>query len=167
MQEMWKDLAGYEEKYEVSNMGYLRNKKSGKILNGSVNADGWVTVTVRDGPQKQRYMHKVVSETFLGAAEGRRASHKDGNKLNNRSDNLVYVAVESAKHPNHRNVGKPEIQKKPIRATNLESGKTVLFSSLEAVKRMHLNFVKVFLCITGMRKEYAGRRWEYVEEGSL
>ncbi len=37
--------------------------------------------------------HRVVAETFLGAASGRTVNHKDSNKLNNAVSNLEYLSA--------------------------------------------------------------------------
>ena len=56
---MWID---YNEKYEVSSDGHIRNKKSGRILHEFINKNGYL-ITQFDG--KTRTVHRVVASVYL------------------------------------------------------------------------------------------------------
>lgn len=58
-------------------------KKNGYMMVDLVSEDGTVTPC---------YVHRLVAETFVPNPHGKkRVIHKDGNKLNNRADNLEWV----------------------------------------------------------------------------
>lgn len=87
--EVWRP-SNYAENYEVSNDGNIRNLKTGKILKGSTDSQGYKTVSVRiNDKQKTKKVHRLVADAFLEEdIRGIRVSHKDGNKRNNKIDNL-------------------------------------------------------------------------------
>lgn len=100
MNENWKEIAGYEGKYEVSNFGRVRSMPridtTGRHLpmrvqklvifntNGHLRAAlSWACKTKRES------VHRLVLQTFLGPCPaGMQACHNDGNPKNNRIDNL-------------------------------------------------------------------------------
>ena len=100
--EIWKWIDGYEGEYQISNYGRLksyRKDKSGKIMS-NINKNGWYfTVNLIDnkGKRKTERIHRLVARTFIGdIPKGYHVHHKDGNKQNNKVDNLEII--HPAKH---------------------------------------------------------------------
>ena len=91
MQEIWVTIP-FGQFYEVSDKGHIRNIKTGKMLSGWINEDGYRRVTLSEGKKhKSFYVHKLVAEAFLGACpEGEQVRHWDGNPGNNDLSNLLY-----------------------------------------------------------------------------
>jgi hypothetical protein len=91
MQEIWQPIP-FGTCYEVSNKGRVRNTKTGKILTGTINEDGYRRVCLSAGKKhKSFYVHKLVAEAFLDAPlEGQQVRHWDGNPDNNDLSNLLY-----------------------------------------------------------------------------
>lgn len=99
-QEIWKDIPGYEGKYQASTLGNVRSvereiiRSDGKkhrlksrVLRHSANS-GYPHVNLEGKTHK---VHSLVALTFLGnRPEKNDVRHKDGNKGNNRVDNLEY-----------------------------------------------------------------------------
>lgn len=73
--------------YEVSNLGNVRNTKTGKVLKPTLNKpNGWYRVSLGG---KREYVHRIVVESFNGCdLKGVYIHHKDGNKTNNAITNL-------------------------------------------------------------------------------
>lgn len=119
--ETWKDVSGFEGKYQVSNLGRVkslartRNKHHypEKILNTThrLTKDGYARVTLRDdfGINHEYRVNKLVALTYLPNPSNKETvNHKDGNKLNNEVTNLEWATrSENMKHAYRHNLKKP------------------------------------------------------------
>lgn len=88
-QEIWKLAPGFEELYEVSSLGRVRNRIDKHLKAFSV----YPTVhLIKDGMRREAYVHKLVLTAFKGdAPEGKPiCRHLDGNSLNMREENLEW-----------------------------------------------------------------------------
>lgn len=100
MQEIWKPIEGYENLYQISNLGrvkslpkpYKNNAISKeKILNPRINDNGYCVVELYKERKRKVYrIHKLVIQNFIGNNDKLDVNHLDGNKQNNRLDNLEY-----------------------------------------------------------------------------
>lgn len=111
MKEIWKDVAGYEGRYKVSNKGRVKSLISGKILKNQSDKYGYQYVKLSNGKRgsyKHMSIHRLVALAFIPNPENKpEVNHKDGNKRNNYVDNLEWVTpkenVEHAYRNNLRN----------------------------------------------------------------
>lgn len=89
MQEIWKNVVDYEEKYEISNLGRIR-QKYGKVRKKYLNKYGYEYTTLNlNGVKKHKTIHQLVCASFIPSFKyGMHVNHKDGNKQNNCLDNL-------------------------------------------------------------------------------
>ncbi|NNS06224.1 NUMOD4 motif-containing HNH endonuclease [Erwinia sp. JH02] len=89
--EIWKNTQYVN--YEVSNLGNVRNSKTGKILTNSLGrSNGYYKVTLSvGGKSKPIEVHRLVAVTFLGSQAGKVVHHEDEDKLNNNLSNLRWV----------------------------------------------------------------------------
>jgi hypothetical protein len=103
MKEIWKDIKGYEGLYQVSNLGRVKSFK-GKTpvifkLNSAVT--GYKECALRkDGNKEVIGVHRLVVMHFLPPQPDKPwVNHKDGDKINNRVDNLEWsTPSENNKH---------------------------------------------------------------------
>ena len=104
MKEIWKDIPGYEGRYQISNFGntrtlnYKRTKKI-KLLKHDKTWNGYHTVVLRTGGAGSKQIHPLVSRLvatmFIPNPDKKDfVNHKDGNRDNNRVDNLEWVSKE-------------------------------------------------------------------------
>ena len=111
MEEIWKDIEGYEGIYQVSNLGRLRSLdryytkphprngvqtrylKKGQIVKTFVGRNGYVGAVLKfERKQKNFMMHRLVAKAFVpGYFDGADVNHKDCNRQNNRADNLEWM----------------------------------------------------------------------------
>jgi hypothetical protein len=104
--ETWKPVVGFEDRYRVSNLGRIKGLRPGKkytgnhILTEYVHSNGYVYICLYDNRGHTIRLHRVVAEAFIGTRPtGYQVNHKDGDKANNRIENLEYVtASENAIH---------------------------------------------------------------------
>tara|TARA_R110002073_G_scaffold307882_1_gene477703 strand:- start:41 stop:508 length:468 start_codon:yes stop_codon:yes gene_type:complete len=92
--EEFKDIKGYEEMYQVSNLGNVKSLArkgclTDRIMKPSVDAHGYLQIPLRkDGKTKCRKIHKLVADTFLNTEPcGHRLFVKHINK--DKSDNSL------------------------------------------------------------------------------
>lgn len=97
MNEIWKDIPGYESKYQVSNLGNVRSlnylRTGGiKLLTQGTDKRGYKRVGLyKDGKRKRYLVHRLVAMTFISNYDDLpQVNHKDENKANNCVDNLEW-----------------------------------------------------------------------------
>ena len=105
MEEIYKDVVGYEGVYQVSNIGNLKCCKTGLIKTYYLEKNGYYSITLRkNGIGKTRKVHQLVAESFLNH---KRCGHKlvvnhiDFNKANNKVDNLEIVTNRENSNRKH------------------------------------------------------------------
>lgn len=101
MQDIWKDITGYEGIYQVSDTGKVRSLKLGRELTATPDNRGLCRVSLRkDGRVDRPYIHQLVMQEFGERKEGSKLiAHKDGNAANNDISNLYWVECEWNKKP--------------------------------------------------------------------
>jgi hypothetical protein len=97
--EIWAKVPNYEQFYEISNHGrFARLKPDGRVIRKLNICTHYLSVSVKSinkKPQKSLYIHKLVANVFIGARpDGMVIRHLDGNRYNNRVDNLSYGTVQ-------------------------------------------------------------------------
>jgi hypothetical protein len=114
----WKQIAGYEGLYEVSNKGLVWSLRRQIVLKAFPSGNGYLHVALhKDGRQKTRYIHKMVAAAFIGRCPaGMEVLHGDGDQTNNHRTNLRYGThaenvQESVKHGTHASTRKTRCPK--------------------------------------------------------
>ena len=100
--EIWKPIVGYEEYYEVSNLGRVKRVKGGdgtrleKILKGARYATGYIMVGLcANSKQKNCSIHRLVAMAFLPNPENKPCvNHINGVKTDNRVENLEWSTYQ-------------------------------------------------------------------------
>lgn len=100
MQEEWRAVSGWEDMYEVSNLGRVRSiKKKGLIIASFVEKDGYIVVSLKS-PRFIKKLHRLVAIAFIPNPENKpQVNHIDSNRSNNYVSNLEWVTPkENTQH---------------------------------------------------------------------
>ena len=118
MNEVWKDIDGYDGKYQVSNLGNVRSTRFYgheriRVLKPQRNGKGYLKVGLVDcyGKTRQRAIHRLVAETFIPNPDNlEMVNHKDEDGTNNTVENLEWCTrsynqlYSLEKHPERNKV---------------------------------------------------------------
>lgn len=91
--EEWKDIDGYDGKYQVSDMGRVRNAVKGNVFNSTKkNKWGFLIIGLyKDKISNKIQLHRLVAIMFIDNPDGKECIiHIDGNKMNNKASNLQW-----------------------------------------------------------------------------
>ena len=108
MSEEWKQIKEYENLYEISNTGKIRSIDKivnvsnqygakakrvikGRMLKQTFNGQYYVVGLYKNNQMKQHFIHRLEAQTFIENKNNFTCiNHKNGNKLDNRIENLEW-----------------------------------------------------------------------------
>lgn len=182
MKEIWKDIQGYEGYYQVSNLGRVKSfPRRGThinkihILKPSKNRKGYYQVVLSKNSEYQsKKIHRLVAKAFLENPNNyQQVNHIDGNKENNRVDNLEWCTNEyNMKHA----------WKLGLRDNIFKKGKGHQRSVVVNQFDLQGNFIKKWYCVRDIERQLGfdnrnicaccrkkrptayGYKWEYEKE---
>lgn len=108
--EIWKDLAGYEGLYQVSNLGrvrsvsftnnQVRNLPRLHIMRPFDNGSGYLMLSLtKEGQRKNYYVHRLVAAAFLPNYEDLPViNHRNHDTKDNRVENLEWCTQKENVH---------------------------------------------------------------------
>ena len=169
MDEIWRDIDGYEGLYQVSNKGRVKSLKWGKerILKPHDNGIGYLRVALRkESSLKFIIIHRLVAQAFIPNLENKpQVNHKDENKKNNCVENLEWATAKENSNHGTRNERVGDSRSKPI----LQYSKSGEFirewkSAAEVERVLRINNSDIIACCRGKRKSAGGFVWKYKEK---
>ena len=182
--EIWKDIKGFEKRYQISNYGRVKslskfvnnNPKNSsigyytkeKILKVFDNKNGYKLVKLYKNNKKYtKKVHRLVAEAFIPNLENKsQVNHIDGDKSNNCLDNLEWnTCKENINHAFNNNLinikkGQENSHSKKINQYDLEGNYIKTWNSItEAQNFLHIKNISE-VC-RGRRKTTGGYIWKY------
>lgn len=178
MEEEWRPLIygnlDLSDRYEISNMGRMRNVSDKSLLKQCRSKKGYMTVCISLGKKKRKClkMHRAVAYAFLPNSNRFPAvNHKDGCKENNRVDNLEWCSnkqnIEHAKEHGLFHNGSENRRKRVISLedmlmfNSITEAATYIFSQRNNIKLKSIDDT-IRKALKYKRKAY-GRTWIYAD----
>lgn len=132
LHEVWKDVKGYEESYQVSSFGSIRSKNrlrvsksgfmariQGRLMKQKTSKCGYKVIGFCTNAVKDHHsVHRLVALAFINNSENKpTVNHIDGDKNNNKVSNLEWAThSEQMNHAVRNNLlektGSPKYSKK-------------------------------------------------------
>lgn len=189
MQEVWKDVIGYEGSYQVSNYGKVRSLTrkvscmggqrtiKGKLLKPTVSSNLYLTVDLRQHQKhKTQFIHRLVAQAFIPNPKKYNViNHKDNNPQNNIVTNLEWCTQSyNVKYSYTNGNAKPTsgcfkkgyipYNLKKVSQYDKEGNLINTYDSVKlAAKSIKRTPTSIFHCLAGRTKYTAGCIWRYAD----
>ena len=154
-----------DKKYYVSNLGRFKNIYEQIMDNYKVNENGYIKVYIY---KKTIALHRLVAYTFLENPENKeQVNHKDGNKLNNKVENLEWCSnAENQKHKFEMGLGNNFTRK--VKQYDLNWNLIKEYNSISsAAKEMNISKGTIQSVLLKNRKTAAGYIWKYSDDVNI
>ncbi len=171
MQEIWKDVQGYEGLYQVSNLGKVKSFrgscKFGKpkelLLKPTLINSGYGVVTLYSNEKRKKFqIHRLVATAFIPNPMNLPCvNHKDENKLNNSVENLEWCTYEYNNNYGTARIRTSYTQSTPIEQKTLEGYPLATYQSIRIASTLlnvRYGTIKEW-CANGIG---GGCIWEYI-----
>lgn len=173
MEEVWKDVVGYEGFYQVSNLGRVRNTKNKYILSQYIANNGYMSLRFGKCDKTKKMLmlvHRLVAEAFVPNPNNFLCvGHIDENRLNNCANNLKWCTHlennNETKHKQRISIGRKQVSMKGKKQTSKIICDEILYNSItEFCRKQSLNIPTVWRWlqgITAMPNEWKERGLRY------
>lgn len=188
MEEIWKEIAGYEGLYQVSNMGRVKSLDrvvkistmgsirlvKSRILKPNLNTHGYLYVNLsKEGKVVPKKVHRLIAEAFIPNPDNKPfIDHINTVTTDNRIENLRWctqkenmnnpISIENCKNTN---------KNKSVAQYSLEGELIAVYPSvMEAARQTGCNNASIHSCCNGgyYRKgklikytKHKGFKWKY------
>ena len=153
-------IEGFDN-YEVSNLGKVRNIKSGRALKPQLRNGYLRHYLYEDNKPKNLLLHRILATAFIDNPEGKpQVNHIDENKLNNDLSNLEWCTAKE--NINHGTRTKRAAEKHFKKVIQLDLNDNILnvFESIKQAERETGALARhISACCNGRIKSSGGFKW--------
>lgn len=175
--EEWRPIEGYEDLYEVSNLGRVRSH--GSIRSVKPWNNYCVAKLYRNGNCKTAYVHRLVAKAFIPNPQNKHfVNHKDGDKRNNHADNLEWCTrqeneIHAWKHGLKERIRQTSRANAIIARTHVDNkipvtqysmnGSPIMNwpSAADAMREIGVDASAISKCCRGKLNQTGGYLWRY------
>ena len=150
------------ENYEVSNLGKVRNIKSGRILKPWIIPNGYLVHQLCENNKKKNLLlHRIIATAFIDNPEKKpQVNHIDENKLNNDLSNLEWCTErENAIHGTRTKRVAEKLSQKVIQLDLNDNILNVFKSMRQAERETGIDATSISACCNGKRKSAGRFKW--------
>lgn len=163
--EVWKPIVGYEDRYEISNLGRVKSlKKNGLIMSPCKGKDGYYRINLKvRKQQKMKMVHRLVAEAFIPNPMGLpQINHKNENKADNRVENLEWCTAKyNSNYGTHIERVSLSLSK-PIFCVELNKSFKNAIEAAKFIGAAKGTITHINRCATGKESTCYGYRWRYL-----
>lgn len=178
MEEIWKDIKGYEGLYQISNYGnikrFYKNTQKRSVLFKILKPQqttkyGHLNIRLyKNNKWEIFYVHRLVLEIFVGPCPfGMECRHLDGNPRNNRLENLCWgTRIENMRDSiKHGTRYKPNVRgskhhRSKLKEEEIKKIKKLLKENKLKMREIAKLFNVSIGCISGIKY---GQSWKHIK----
>lgn len=171
MEEVWKDIEGYENLYRVSNKGRVYGIKRNNILKPGVVWGYEQVVLCKNGVCKQMKVHRLVASAFCNKRENAdQVNHINENKRDNRAENLEWCTnLENIRHgtgiERHALAQRNNKHSKAIGQYSIDGVFVKRYPNSHDIQRVTgFDRATIMKCAKGKQKTAYGFLWKYLDK---
>lgn len=166
MEEVWKDIEGYEGLYAISSFGNVRSYYTNKILKQETVRRGYKAIYLKkNGKRSHKYIHILVANAFIPNPYNLPIiNHKDENPSNNNANNLEWCTYQYNNTYNDVHIQRAIKQGKQVFQYDKNGNLVRMYVSVrEAGRYIHGSSSNISSCCKGDLHTCYGFVWSHYE----